>query len=380
MTLNNKGQFIKKVILFLLPLGFVFIFPISVYILSREYYSVEAVIKAQTANPDILYGMAYGSLGNDYKKQLLTKVNPELVISGNSRSVEFRQEFFLESNKFYNAGNGGMSTVESLNEIIKQSPLDNEIKFIIVSLDPGDFMSNHSLQKMPASDLNNGFSRFIYFLKNGWKQVYVDYLTHKFSFKELREKAKVGHIGLNAIINNDGYRLDGSYQYAKAAADTEHRSNLIIAINKQVESIRRRSDYSGYENEPSNSKLDSLNNILKLCREKHIYVLGFLAPRPTGVYREFISSDYPHKDVVKDLPIKLDKVFSANGFAFYDLSDSKLLGTSDNEFLDWVHGTDKLYLRITIYLAEKNEQLRKYVDLNKLKEMLKNTKGDFLDI
>ncbi len=212
--------------------------------------------------------------------------------------------------------------------------------------------------------------------------MYDDYYINKgFSVKDFYDKSKTSNnIGLQALINQDGYRLDGSYQYAKAAQDSSHRTNVKLVITKQLESIRNNGDFSEYGQQISFSTVNSLKNSLRLCKENGIYVIGLFVPRPTLIYQELVNKNYKYNKMVNELPIEIGKAFSENGFSFYDFSDIQVLNADDNEFIDWIHPSDKMYLRMSIYMAAHDKQFNKYVNINKLKDLLLNTKGDMLKI
>lgn len=376
-------KFIIKLILFLIPVGLIFIFPLAIYILGREDYSIDKVIKEQLRDPKILYGSTYNSIDKEYKKQFLTKINPTIAVIGSSRSLEFKKEFFIEPNKFFVIGNGGnLQSVESLNQFVKARTSDSDVKLIILTLDPGEFIFRATTPQVIDDQPENKNQKFIDFVSGGWKKVYTDYfIGRKFSIKDLIAKSKtINNIGLLAIINQDGYRSDGSYQYTKIKSEDNRQDKLNALIKKELESIRNNGNSSEYGEMLSNEKINFLSDSLRLCKEKNIYVMGVSVPRPTEIYQELTGPNYSYKTMVRNLPVELNKVFSANGFSYYDLSDVKLLGASDSEFLDWIHPSDKMYLRMTIYMAEKNQQFRTYVDIDKLKERLKKTKEDFLDI
>jgi hypothetical protein len=65
-------RFIFKIILFLSPIAFIFLFPVSAYILGREEYSVEMAVRAQMSDPSITLGKAF--IDHDYSGKYYKKV------------------------------------------------------------------------------------------------------------------------------------------------------------------------------------------------------------------------------------------------------------------------------------------------------------------
>lgn len=374
-------NFLIKLIIFLIPVLAVFMLPITVYILGREYYSTEQAINKQTIDSKILYGTAYSSPDSDYKQKLFTNINPVVAVVGSSRSLGFRKDFFAKPDKFFVAGTGGnRQAVESLGEIVKNATSTSDLRFIIFTIDPSEFILKPEMTTKNNLSSENE-SKLLNFISSNWKKVYLDYFVYdKFTLIDLMYKSKKSEdIGLLAILNRDGYRTDGGYQYTKIKQDSNHIKNLQLSIDEELESIKNNGNFSEYGDQISSKKINALNETLKLCKEKNIYVIGVSTPRPTKILKALKSPGYTYSDMFNSLPIKLGQVFTENGFEYYDLSDFTILEGNDNEFRDWIHPSDKLYLRMTIYLSEKNQQLRKYTDLKELNKMLKNTKGDFLD-
>ena len=56
----------------------------------------------------------------------------------------------------------------------------------------------------------------------------------------------------------------------------------------------------------------------------------------------------------------------------------KLFDGKNTEFVDAVHGTDLMYLKMFMYMAERSKSIRNYVDIDKLNFFLKESTGDFL--
>jgi hypothetical protein len=364
--------FLKKVFLFILPVGLFFAFPLVVFIVSKEYYSVPKAIRYQTENPEALVGFAYGGDDISFKEKLVAEKNPEVFALGASITGEFRKEFFIESANFVTASNA-VVTINDMKSFVENLPLDNKTKLIIFGFTARQTffspdMSNSKKTKMTAATLLDR-SRLIY-----WQ-----YMTGKFSLKTLWEKSRSAKkIGMTAYINNDGFRGDGSYQYDKILTDSNRKEILQSSIDGFLSDYQKNRELSGYEHPFLDTTTNSLVELLELCKKKNIYAIGFLQPYPSEMYQEFTKfSDSNMKKTSKTL----EEIFTDNDFAFFDFSDISVLGLKKNntEFVDWGHGTDKLYLRMVMHMAEKNEELRNYVDMTKDRQLLQNTKKDFID-
>jgi len=368
--------FIKKLIIFLIPIGLIFIFPILVFFLSREYYPISEVVANQAKKPDIVYGASYSFLDRSYKKSLMVSRQPEVIALGSSRIMQLRQEFFIEPNKFTNAGGGALGLDEMV-KFIQELPSDHRVKLIILDLDQEVFKPLSFVVQNEAEKPNG----ILKWLSTDWKRVYLDYFYGKFSLKQLFQRSMATeNIGLNSLINGNGFRADGSYQYGKMLSNPNHQSNLVTELSIVSSAIERDRGSFLYGDKISPTAISSLNDILKLATERNIDVVGFLPPYPNQFYQQIARVDDVYQKNMTSLPKEIDHVFSQYHFNFYDFSDIKILGASDQEFVDPQHGTDKLFLRLAIYMAERDPLLSKYFDLERLNKTLRETKGDYLQL
>jgi len=370
-------NFIKKIFIFLIPLGLILVFPLVVFCFSREYYTTDMIVKAQLKNPEIICGKAYGLLGVDYKQRLMIEIDPSVVVLGSSRVSKFKKEFFKESSRFFNFGNkGNFRSVENFKQFIEELSANSQIKVILLSLDTNEFVSDVKPLDHSITNADNSWKIFIIFLKTGWWRVYDDYFYHKFSWHELLAKSRQSNnIGLSAIINDSGHRIDGAY----GESQSNHLENLTISINDEVAMINRGSEKPEYGNSISTTTINLLDQGLQLAKKKNIQVIGFFSPRPSLVWQAFSKQNRLYKNMVSDLPVEVNKVFLKNNFNFYDFSDLKILNGKETEFSDWLHVTDKMNLRMVIYMAERNKELKEYVDIKEAQRLLEKSKGDFLE-
>lgn len=368
--------FIKKLILFLLPIGCVLVIPFMVLYTSREYYSVQATIGSQTLYPEILYGVAYSNLDFLYKKDLVLKRDPEVVVMGSSRSLEFRKEFFIRPNTFINASSAGRDLVlDRTEKFLHDLPIDSNVKIIILSLDQEMFRPDTPQLKDSANydqDLPEWFM-------GSWTKIYKDWFSGKFKLSSLYTRSRTTHnIGLNALIHNDGFRSDGSYQYKSIFTSPDFEKTLAEKIAyEDARIINNRSSFK-YSTTFSDEPVEHIKNILKIADDRGIKVIGILPPQPSRLYVEIIQGNDSYATVAKNLPAQLRQVFSVYGFSFYDFSDIRTIGGKDSEFVDIDHSTDKMALRMMVYIAEKNKDLKGYLDPHILMDMLVKNKADFL--
>lgn len=370
--------FIKKIVIFVIPIGSIFIFPVVVLYLSREYYSIKNIVSIQMTKPETIYGPIYSGLDYEYKKLLIREKNPEIVVLGASRAMEFRQEFFKDPEKFVN-GSASLANyaLDRIEKFVENLPKDSNVKFVIFSLDQEMF-------RVPPSFLDNDDA--IYkpspseWFMDAWRIVYLDEFFGKFSFNDLYAKSgKTTNIGMNAILQNNGFRFDGSYQYEKVLHDPNYENNTKNLIDAEYEKIISNRSIFKYSTTVSEDPFPIIDKILEISQKKGITTIGFLSPYPSKLYVQFTSKDDLYTKIARELTTRLENEFSRYNYNFFDFSDIRIIGGNDNEFVEASHGTDKLSLRMIIYMAEKCWLLNQYVDINKLKMMLKNNPGGFLN-
>lgn len=368
--------FFKKLFIFLLPIGLFFAFPLTVFFLSKEYYSVSGAIDYQTKNPEALVGFAYGGDDQAFKGMLVAQKNPEVFALGASITGEFRKEFFIESANFVTASNA-VVTFNDMKSFIKNLPADNKTKIIIFGFTARQTFFSEDAPKNAQKTHTTAAT-----ILDRSRLIYWQYLTGKFSLQNLwYQSQNAKKIGMSASINNDGFRADGSYQYEKILTDPNRKEILQSSVNGFISEYQKNRALSGYQNSVSNATIAELTELLQLCQKKNIYAIGFLQPYPPAVYEEFTNLNDASAKRVSELSKTIEKIFSNHNFAFYDFSDISVLGLQKNntEFVDWGHGTDKLYLRMVISMAKKNKELQKYVDIQKNQRLLQNTTKDFID-
>lgn len=332
--------FVRRFALFFLPVAFLLLCPAWVLWVSGEWTSIDEVIRRQQIQKEpLMLGLAYSNPAKYYKLQSLIARNAELVMMGNSHVMAAREDFF-KPRSFYNAAVGG-SRLPDFERLISQVPQDRQPKVIIVGLDPffakPDF--DWSQKEEDRFDRRAGSLDAIRILGTSWKNVYSDLLSKKFSLSQLtasrKGKDEVAQIGLEAIVHGSGFLNDGAYYNPKAPGpateDTPDYSHL-----KEGETYDERG-------------LEMLEQFLDICYQRHIHVVGFLPPARERVYETLNASGYVYW---KELPTKLEPMFSRRGFSVFDFSRPSSYGGDDSEFYDDFHASEAAYSRIADKLSK----------------------------
>lgn len=366
--------FIKKCCIFTLPLLLVFIFPSLVVYYGKEYNSFKDIVATQEKDATSLFGFAYnGSSFFEYKKELVREQNPKVIALGTSRVMQLRKEFFLPTTRFTNAGGAGKS-LEDIEKFIDAIPSDSEPRVIILGLDQEVFLAPYHLDE--ASESTWLPVRFVTTVVAMSRRIYLDYFQHKFSLSSIIHSSRTSHnIGLSALLHHDGFRSDGSYQYESMLQNP----NRLTYIHD--EAVRSASGVLATNNgHMADSQLLSqygvLQRILATAKAKHCIVIGILPPYPTIVYEAKINKD----TALKDFSNKTQSLFRNNDMPFFDMSSIATFGGKDTWFVDGIHGTDRMYLAMLVYMIKHTDVLNGSVSLQMLEEMMQKNKGDALSL
>lgn len=365
------GNFIFKLVLFFIPIALLFIIPLIVFYEAREFTDLDVVIEEQRVSPHTLFGLAYNNLDRPYKERMVVLRNPEVVALGTSRMTQVRSSFFNSPEAFVNAG-AAVSELEDMVRFIEKLPPST--KLLILGVDQQLFRPERKpiVNKAPLDPLRAFFA-------GGWRSAYLDLFLGKFSLGELGKKhAHLPYVGLNALVSTNGFLGDGSYYYGTVTDDPERVHKNEALVQDVLAQIRNdRSDFY-YGARISEEQLETLRDILALCKERGITALGIVPPYAPALYEEMVSEHDAYGKTAKDLPKTLGTVFSEYGFSVFDYSNARAVGITDTEFIDPGHASDKAYLRILIDIARRSPELREYVSIQTMQNILDNARGDFV--
>jgi len=353
-------KFVKKLIIFLIPLFLVGLFIISILLISSELTSYDSLVKKQF-NEDLLLGLAYSNPTLEIKFKNTKLKNPEIISLGTSRVMQFRDYFFLDPDKFYNAG-GGIRRLKDFNSFIETIKLD-DLKVMIIGLDQYFFNKNFDDLSQESYKYGNQFS-YLNIINN--QKVIRDIINGKINiFRVLEGK----HLGLTALMYHEGFRKDGSYYYGRMINNfEEYYDKDFRGTFDRIKFGNRRFQYGDNVNPES---LIELKFLLENCKKKNIYVIGILPPYANAVWKKMKSKGNNYQYIF-NLFQELKPIFELYSFDLFDFSDIATLGSNDDETIGGFHGSEVAYLRMLIKMTEDNAIMKSYINLNDLKTLLDN--------
>jgi hypothetical protein len=303
--------------------------------------------------------------------------------------LSFRKEFFKKNITFINASVPGpqLGTIYNISYFVNELPNDGKKRVLIIALDPTFFTIDHGKKGMEKDELQEGslLRKLIRIPGINLRLIYRDNLGYFFSLNELKEKIKgKKDISFSALAYQNGYRVDGSFRDMVSLRNPPNQNGITaIQIHKKIEEFEKSSSHEYFENDTTKivkNNLQHLSDLLDLCKQKNITVIGLIPPSPTLVAQVFYSTSTTFGEKNRQLRKDEMELFTRHGFKAYDLSDINLYGASNFEFFDALHGTDLLFARVGLYLAvnKKDPTLAPLLDTKALREMIKKSKGGFL--
>lgn len=368
--------FIKRVIYFFIPVILVFVFPLIVLLLSKEYfYEIDKIVKV---NNPYLIGYAFNGENDTYFKWFTVSNTSKKKIwaLGSSRVLSFRNKMF--DSTFYNVG-GTISSISEFSSFLKNVPKKVHPEYLIIGLDQWMFNEawNNFNNEQNVSRWNNKSCFYPNFTKCLRVYKSLKEKTISFPLKNSHSENRIFKIGLTACYKNSGYINDGSYYYGDQISklvnldSTANDFKYYETMNRIDQGINR----FQYGNFADKKSFLELNSLLQYCSDNSIFVVAFLPPFADKVYKKMKSSNkYHYLDEIFPLS---KKIFDKYGFEFYDFTSIIDLNSSDNETIDGFHGGEKTYLKLLIKILERNSHLNSVVDIRKLNLALAVSKNNF---
>ena len=358
-------KFLVRLFIFSIPVFLILLLPLYVLWKNEEnFYKIDKLI---TSKEKYLVGYGYNEYNYRYLKWAHLKNNPAKTIwaLGASRVLEFRDRMFDSS--FYNAG----FTVNSINDylpFLQSIPAEKYPRYLLLSLD--HMMFNEACDSLrltpPVSFWQSSFR--LYPRLGVYQAAFKDVFSGKYPVISFNKKDAMTRIGLNAEVNNTGFRNDGSMHYGAqipkllsndTTADDYNYTNTLERIRKG----NMRFEYGKTVNEKALLELDTL---LGYCRNNHIEIIAFLPPFSDKVYSSMINSGhYPYLD---SLFAKIKAVHDKYGFEFYDFSNMSKCNSNDTETIDGMHGSEATYIKLLIKMLESGSRLKQVTSLQKLQQ------------
>jgi hypothetical protein len=362
-------RFLRKLGLFVILPGLLLASGLAALVAAGELSDVDRVIGLQMRGSEpVLYGPAYSFPEKYYKLTATLRRRPEVLALGTSRVWQVRDGLFRDDVRFYNAG-GAARRTEHFLRFLERIPAGAEPSVIVVDLHQDYFTPFHdSVREDLDAEFSSPPSARKLFSAN-WRTALLDLAGEKYDLHHPRRKEDgVRRFGLHARVNGSGFRNDGSWDYGSHLGDPSTRRIY-------QEEIEQGTEHFHHGREPSALALADLGRFLDEAGRRGVQVVGFLPPFDHGTYATLWSRQEEF-GYLRDLAPSLRRLFDARGFEFYDFSDPSSFGASDAEFIDELHGSEKVYARMWLRMLEEGSRLARYSDRDALEARLLRSSSD----
>jgi hypothetical protein len=370
-------RFLIHLFIFTIPLIILFVFPTYILWQSKEnFYNLDKVLLSKEK---YLIGYAYHENNYGFVKWTYLNSNENKIVwaLGSSRVLQFRENMFDVS--FYNAGYT-ISSITDFELFLKSLPVSKLPKYIIIGLDQWMFNESYdALNSIPSIDSWQKSYTLIPKLFPTYKTVYSDFFAGKFTFSSLLQNSNsFNKIGLNAIMNNTGFRNDGSIYYGEQINKLINKDNTANDFDyantlDRIKNGDRRFQYCRSVNKKAIIKL---NEFLKYCKDQQINVVAFLPPFADKVFNTMNESGkYAYLNEIYN---KIKPYFDKYNYEVYDFSNVSSCKSNDNETIDGFHGGELSYQKLLISILNSGSILNQVTNAQRLKIDLENKKNNYL--
>lgn len=369
----------RRLAWFVLPLLLLLAWPAGLMWAAGEFTPVGQVVSMQaTSAAPVYFGRAYSDPTARYKLTSVVERRPQLLVLGTSRVLAIRAAAFKADSEFFNAGNG-VTRLRHYRAFLQRIPRGQEPRLMLLGLD--QYFFNLRFDKLEADGFEAQWEQDpalteIFF--GTWKQVYGDYFGGKFALPDLAATPGQVRIGLNARVQLNAFRKDGSYTWASYVADPASPRHEDHGFRNTLDRIAKGNRRFEYGEQVSAAALQEVDALLRDCKARGIHVVAFLPPFAHTVLQSMRARSADYGYLAGIMP-GLRPIFQRHGFVLEDYSDLAELGATDHETIDGFHGSEKAYLRLVLRLAESDAPLRALLrDPAGLQERLRGAAGDQL--
>jgi hypothetical protein len=327
--------------------------------LNETYVGDDAAVAMQLEE-DALYASALtGDIGF-LKYGVISKIQPDIIALGTSRTMQFRAPFFKNS-VFYTAGGIGDS-VDAMAECFEYICRSYVPGIIILAVDWDWLNPNYRHQSVQYGfRKGEALASRIYL----YKCLYGELLKNRnvraqVIRPEISKRDIIGNrltIGLMAGAKNEGFRRDGSYQVGDLILSPQSKEKRLSDTHKRIREGNRRFERADHIDEAELLKLESL---IDKMQRRGCHVIVLLPPFPNEIYQTLMESE-GHRGFILDFEKTVHDLCSVRDIPFYDFTNMAWLNASDEEALDGFHASERTYGRITLQM-KSDPVIRPYVD------------------
>ncbi len=366
-------SFLLKLFIFVLPIFILLGIPFGILWKGGEFITSTGILAQRTCG-QVLVGRAYFSdVPPNLNVLSVQTLHPDVVVLGNSRVLEIRNNFFVPTSTFYNAGRS-VTSMSGFKKFLDHIPVGKEPKILLVGIDQSFFLS-HETASAPLLQDESWVAQTNVFL-TVWKKVYTDIFRKKITLSDLKiYPREYQGVGFNAQLNKNGIRNDGSYYYGKIISHPQDEKNEDFGFRDSLRRVDHGDGLFAFGEEVSSQSLTELSEFLTAAADRHIHVVAFLPPYAPTVFSAMNkkSDEYSYQ---KKILAAIEPEFKKFGFVVKDFSNPAVAQITDSEMIDGFHTSEKATLRFFLQLAQQDASLQNFISLDALNKSLYSSQSN----
>ncbi len=180
-------------------------------------------------------------------------------------------------------------------------------------------------------------------------------------------------IGFYAKLDSSGFRQDGSFYYGRQIHKLEIKDSTAsdFLFKETLERVEK--GIIGFEHgrQINHKAVEIFQSCLEFCRQHNIHVICVMPPFADAVYERMINSD--NHTYIKDIEPALLHIAETESIELYVYHHASACGSSDEEFIDGRHGSEKTYLRILLDILSRESVLNSVCHPHMLQQKLETS-------
>ena len=337
--MTSTLRFFLKLVLYTLPFAVPFLLLTGFMIYTGESMPLRLVAEMQMGDTPVLFRPRYGNRDLDFKTLSANLRQPDILIAGSSRVLQFRSLFFnRQPRAFYNVGAPAW-TLDQVQQLLNN--LTYTPRILILGIDQPWFNDAYvpDIIDPQVTDFAHIFQ-----VNRSFMQDVFD--GEAFDISRYLARVEPGSgglaLGLRAIRDGHGFRNDGSEQYGDFLV--AHWLDPQTERQRHLDFLRDGAEMYVYGEMVSQTRLQQLEATLQWCKERGITVIGFLPSYMPTLYQRMIANG--NHTYVEKLDAALQPLFARYGFPYFNFSDGAALGATDEDYFDGWHASERIYLRL----------------------------------
>jgi hypothetical protein len=353
--------FFRKIAIYTIPFAVLFLLLTGTLTYAGESMPLGLVLRMQASDTPVLYRVKYGNLDQRFKRLAVDYFQPDVMVIGSSRVLQFRDAFLNRNpDAFYNAAAPAWQ-LEEVSRLLYT--INHRPDIIILGIDDPWFNADYAgdpIVEPPVSD----FARF-FIVNRTFLQEVLEGKT--FDIQHLLARVEPGGsggiaLGFRAIIDGHGFRNDGSEQYG----------DFLVA--QHLWQPNTRGQHIGWFEEGAQmyvpgdtvdtDAIEQLRAVLDFAQQNEILLIGFYPPYMPSLWEQMATSE--QHTYIPESTEQVQALFEEYDFPYFDYHDGADLNATDEDFFDGWHASERVTAQIYINIAHEVPELQAYTHIDAL--------------